>query len=156
MTCFSEVTGGVGFVIVFEGHTHFYKKIQDALMLSGNLKTFVSQEIWLAGGQESLLSYSGIITIQDDILAKHEAESLGIVLARVVEVIITSKGSITSKQKILVCRQNNHYLIDAFCHLWGIETGNLIDLEASICFWSVDRCSSRNSLMSYTRPRVYQ
>lgn len=131
VSCKSQVT------IASSGDDYFYEKMQQVLLFASTTESPLLVKKWLDDQQESILSYTAIILIFDNIVTTHSEEVLSASIEHIVPLLTGTKENPTSLQKILLCKDTNLPIVSSFCEAYTLDIDSLRNNVSGITFWSI-------------------
>jgi hypothetical protein len=137
MSTFPQISCKVIVTVASSGNYTFFEKAEQILLLSSSVQFPVSVKKWLASGFESILSYSGIIVLCNNVINKESEEHLSDSMAHLISKISGIKESPLSSQKILLCSDIETEIISSFCDIYSLDVNTLTTSGFDISFWSI-------------------
>jgi hypothetical protein len=143
MTCVTEV------IIAHDGDEAFLEAIKETVAESSSIESPLIHRVWEHRSDYALQQFNGILIVGYNLISKHEPRDIGRTLEFYIPKIVGTKESLLSKQKLLLCREDNISLIDSFevCH--RLPCGSLTEMEDSaVKYWSAHRENSKQRVSS--------
>ncbi len=136
LSCKTEIT------IAYGNDFEFLDTMTQALVISGSIVSPVSSKIWSTSGLESMLTYTALIVLHDDICRQKTSEEVGLSIMDDIEGTLGGKESPLTTQQILICAASNEIVIRTFSELHKIPRLALEPPLLGTACWSIQRFNS--------------
>jgi hypothetical protein len=158
MPNFSKVSSKSLVSVVSGGDDHFFEKMQYTLLLASTTESPVFVKKWLEGNQESILSYSAIIVIFDNVADTQSDEVLSTWIGHIVPHITGTTENPLSSHNILLCKDTHSQIISSFCEAYTLDKESLLENVSGISYWSILRQSKldRSTALRMNGQAFYQ